>query len=84
MNRNDIKSMIRESCNLMGALLCQNYRLVGTVWWLYNGDTAVRELSENEVAWHVARNHYPFVPNGVRSKDPAWWNEPATEENLDT
>lgn len=72
-----IEQASREIAIAMGNLLQQNYRLVDGKYWLFNADTPVSELTDEELQWHTARNHAPFVPNGITTDDPRWFDDPA-------
>ena len=63
-------------CSIMGCGLQQEYVNVNGVWWLYSMGKPQRELSEDEVQWHIDRNHKPFAENGINKDDPKWWEEP--------
>ncbi len=67
-----------ELATMIGAALGQEYRKVGTAWWLFTMGKAMRPLKTDEVEWHVARRHAPFVEGGVTLGDPRWWDDPKT------
>lgn len=60
----------------VGRMLQQEYRQRDGQWWLWSLGREVRTLTEEEVAWHVARRHSPFVPGGVTQGSPDWWKDP--------
>lgn len=57
--------------------LRQTYELVDGKWWLFTLGKPAKELTDDEVAWHVARKHLPFVPGGIKTDHPDWWKDPS-------
>lgn len=69
---------LAQSCaSAMGRAFRQEYRKIDGIWFLFTMGKQVRAMSDDEIAWHVARNHAPFVPGGINSDHPDWWKEPA-------
>lgn len=60
----------------IGRELQQTYELVDCKWWLFTRGKPAKELTADEVAWHMARNHHPFVPDGITTDHPDWWKLP--------
>ena len=60
----------------IGQMLRQEYRQEDGRWYLYSLGKRQDALSDEEVQWHMDRNHAPFVMGGVTSEDPRWWDEP--------
>lgn len=63
----------------MGTALGQTYRKVGDEWWLYTKGKPARTLKPDEVEWHVARRHAPFVEGGITTDDARWWDDPTPQ-----
>ena len=60
----------------IGTTLQQDYRAYEGGWWLFTLGRPSRALQVDEIAWHVARNHAPFVEGGVLQGTPHWWDDP--------
>lgn len=60
----------------IGTALGQSYRQIDGKWWLFTRETAQRVLADDEVAWHVARRHKPFISDGIDTSHPDWWKDP--------
>jgi hypothetical protein len=76
----ETEKVVQQIASGMGRLLNQSYRKNGENWWLYSGAHPSRILTPAEVSWHVERNHFPFVENGIKSDHPDWWKEPAEKK----
>jgi hypothetical protein len=74
---NERKELACGIATVMGTAFDQEYRHQDGRWWLYTMGRAVRPLTADEIAWHSARRHAPFVPDGVEKHDPRWWDEPS-------
>ena len=74
--REEFRKSVLAACGSIGDLLRQEYRLERGRWWLWSMGRPVRELTADEVEWHRARKHAPFVEGGVEKGDPRWWDEP--------
>lgn len=61
----------------VGTALGQEYRRDDEGWWLWQLGRPVRLLRPDEIRWHVARRHAPFVAGGATPDGPGWWDEPA-------
>jgi hypothetical protein len=68
-----------DLAELIGDLFHQSHRLHNGKWWLFSFDKPCRELTDEEVAWHTARKHAPFVECGLEHGDSHWWDDPEEE-----
>lgn len=68
--------LARSVAETIGHILNQHWEQIDGKWWLFTRGIAQRALSDDEVAWHVARNHKPFVPDGIDKGHADWWREP--------
>ena len=75
-DRDKIKQAARIVCSKMARLLRQEYRWHNGAWWLFSLGKPARSLSDEEVEWHKARNHAPFVENGIGPDHTDWVKEP--------
>ena len=66
-----------------GFALQQSYALREGEWWLLTAGKPMRTLKADEVAWHVARNHAPFVDGGITPDSPDWWKDPVEKAGGD-
>jgi hypothetical protein len=62
--------------HVIGKALQQHYEQVNGAWWLFTMGKPARPLTQSEIDWHVARNHKPFVENGISEDHPDWWKDP--------
>jgi len=73
------KDLAEAMATAMGFVFDQSYVLVSDQWWLFTRGEPMRVLTDDEVAWHVARNHAPFVEGGITPEHADWWKEPAED-----
>jgi hypothetical protein len=69
------RGLAQDIASGIGVMLQQSYEQHEGVWWLFAAGKPKRALKTDEVEWHVARQHKPFVPDGVSQDDPRWWDE---------
>ena len=62
--------------SMMGDAFKQRYRMHNGEWWLFSKEEPMRVLAKEEISWHTARNHFPFVEGGIDTDHPDWWKEP--------
>ena len=72
-----IRELSQQVASTIGRALRQDYRQVNGKWHLVTLGRVVRELTQDEIDWHVARNHSPFVPDGIAQGNPDWWKDPS-------
>lgn len=78
------EAMAKKIAHTMGTMLQQEYRVKveDGKWWLFANGSPQRELRDDEVEWHVARRHRPFVPDGITTDDPRWFDDPQDSEQI--
>jgi hypothetical protein len=74
--REEIRRLSQDVAMNIGRMLGQEYRLHDGRWHLYSLGQRQDALSDDEVQWHIDRNHAPFIDGGVTTDDPRWWDEP--------
>ena len=75
-NSRKLAESVQWMASLMGHSLQQTYQMHEAQWWLFTHGKPARPLEEDEIQWHRARNHAPFVEGGVTPDSPDWWKEP--------
>ena len=70
------KKVAQDISMKIGELLRQTYEQHEGGWWLFADGKPKRVLRDYEIEWHAARRHKPFVPDGISSDDPHWWDDP--------
>lgn len=76
MSEQTIRELSGKIASAIGNALGQEYRKCDGVWWLYTRGNPARALRDDELAWHIARRHRPFVPDGIDHDHPDWWKDP--------
>ena len=71
-----IKKLGDDIAKIIGWGLGQEYHWHENKWWLFSLGKPSRPLEPDEVAWHVSRNHAPFVEGGIEKDDPRWFDDP--------
>lgn len=72
----DLKRLSEDVASSIGQILRQEYRMVDGKWCLFALGKFARELDPDEIDWHTARRHAPFVEGGLEPSDPRWWDDP--------
>jgi hypothetical protein len=70
------RTLSQQLAHVIGKALQQHYEQVNGAWWLFTMGKPARPLAQSEIDWHVARNHKPFVENGISEDHPDWWKDP--------
>ena len=60
----------------IGSMLAQEYVFYQGQWWLFTLGKPARALRQDEIDWHTARRHQPFVEEGIPKGHPDWWSDP--------
>ena len=76
-DQQNIRELSQQVASEIGRALQQNYCQVNGKWHLMTFGRIVRELTQDEVDWHIARNHSPFVIGGITQGHPDWWKDPS-------
>lgn len=76
MNEVERTILIQNTASGFAKILRQSYEFIDGSWWLLTLGKPVRELSEEEVQWHIDRNHAPFIKDGIDPDHKDWWKDP--------